>query len=126
MTSDPKAVQLWRGRARARYPKQAALYTDEQIERSMAGWLGLMEPLGFAEHEDQTRYLLLCVLLSPEQKQSNLVQGVLRRVLSHTDWEPDQRLEFLYRHIVERPVSPDEEDFGPDFVPSAVPPSVRG
>lgn len=76
-----------------------------------------MENLGFTEHEDQVRYLSLCVLLTPEQRQSKLVQGVLQRVLSNLNWEPSQRLNFINTHIVERPVSVDEEDFSLSRIP---------
>lgn len=116
MTPTEDLAQLWSCRMKSRYPRQAARYNDEQIRKSMVGWLGLMENLGFTEHEEQVRYLSLCVLLSPEQRQSKLVQGTLQRVLSNLTWEPSQRLDFIYAHLVGRPVSGDEEDFGPQLL----------
>jgi hypothetical protein len=110
-------IRRWAARVRARHPQQAARYTPEQLERSMAGWYGLLDTLGIEEHEDRVRFLALAVLLTPEQRASRLVNGVLRRTMANTDWEPSQRLDFVYKHLVGRPVAPDEEDFGPTFVP---------
>jgi hypothetical protein len=60
----------------------------------------------------------LRVLLTPEQRQSGLIQGVLVRVLGHLDWPSTKRLDFVYNHVVGRPVSPNEMDFGADFAPA--------
>ncbi len=110
-------VGLWVARVRARYPRESARYTPAQLADSMVGWVDLLDPLGLEEHEDRVRFLALSVLLTPEQRRSRLVNGVIRRVMGNTDWEPGQRLDFIYKHLVDRPVSPDEEEFGPAFVP---------
>ena len=73
--------------------------------------------LRIADESDVLRYVALRILLTPQQKASRLIQGVLVRILSHPDWSSQKRLDFVYKHVVGRPVSPREQDFGRDFPP---------
>lgn len=115
MSTGTDDVSVWASRVRARYPKQAARYTSDQLRASMAGWVALLAPYGIEAHEDRVRFLALAVLLTPEQRRSKLATAVLQYTMDHMDWEPKQRLDFLYKHLVGRPVAADEEDFGPAF-----------
>ena len=117
MNADAPQIRKWVARVRARHPVESARYTEEQIEKAMFGWLNLMEPLGLNEHEDQVRFVGLCVLLTPEQRRSPLTRGVLMRIMSYKKWPSHIRLDFVYKHLVGRPLSANEEDFGPKFAP---------
>lgn len=117
MSATKDEIEMWVRRIRARYPEESGRFTSKQLEDSMPGWLDLLEPLQLAEHGDQVRSISLCVLLTPEQRRSKLVQGVLKRIMAHLEWDAKLRLDFVYKHLVGRPVSPDEEDFGPKFIP---------
>lgn len=117
MSIAKEEIQTWVKRIRARHPLESRYLTSEQLEASLSGWLGLIEPLQIHEHQDQVRFLSLSVLLTSEQRRSKLVEGVLKRIMSNLDWEPKQRLDFVYKHLVGRRIAPNEEDFGPKFVP---------
>jgi hypothetical protein len=82
-------------------------------------YLPLREALSIEEDKDVMRFLGLGLLITPEQRRSPLIEGVVRRILAAPDWEADKKLDFLYEHVVGRPVSPNEPDFGPGFVPDA-------
>jgi hypothetical protein len=113
-------IDMWVRRVSVLHPAEAAQYTPEALERSMAGWLDLLAPLELHDHQDQVRFLGLSVLLTPDQRRSRLVQGVLQRIMYNADWSPKQKLDFVYKHLVGRPVSESEEDFGPAFVPIGI------
>ncbi|MEZ6063188.1 MAG: hypothetical protein R3C19_22815 [Planctomycetaceae bacterium] len=100
-----------------RYPREASRYTDEFLLASLTAWAAIAESVGIDDDTDRLRLMSLAVLLSPEQRRSKLCNGVLRRILNNDDWTMPQRLDFLYEHLVGRPVSDPEEDFGPRFVP---------
>lgn len=63
------------------------------------------------------RLILLRARLTPEQRNSPLVQGVMRRIMRNLDWSASYRLGFLEAQLVGRPICPDEPNVGPDFVP---------
>jgi hypothetical protein len=118
--SPPTEVeQLWTRRLRARFPDQTRGIEAGKLERLVRNSLPLCGPLAIEEDKDILRFLGLAVLVTPEQRRSPLIEGVVRRILSNPDWEAGKRLDFLYKHIVGRPVSPDEPDLGPSFVPPA-------
>ena len=117
MSDATPEAKLWVSRVCARYPVESAAYTKDQLLASMKGWLGLVEAIGIEEPGDKIRLLGLSVLLTPAQRQSRLANGVLKRILHIDAWEPKQRIDFIYRHLVGRAVSTPEEDFGARFVP---------
>lgn len=117
MNTNREDIEKWSRRIRSRYPKESDRLTIQEMEESMAGWVSLLGPLELNEHEDQVRFLALCVLLDRQHQQSKLIQGVLKRVMSNFEWSPKRRLDFVYKHLVGRAVSASEEDFGPKFVP---------
>jgi predicted GTPase len=108
-------VRQWCNRLKHLRPAACSALGDEKLKSVVSGWVQLMAPLQIEEPQDQSRFIQLAVLLTPEQKESALVNGVVRRVLSNTDWEPKSRLDFVYKHLVGRPVSKPEEDFGRVF-----------
>lgn len=116
---DVALVQRWVRRMQARHPEQAEAFGEEALRMAVVHALALTPRLEIEEERDVARFLALALLLTPEQKRSRLVEGVMRRVLAHLEWDASKRLDFLHEHLVGRPVSSDEMDFGPRFVPDA-------
>lgn len=106
-------------RLQGRYPEQTHGLTEKELLRRVREALAAAPALEITEEKDVFRFVALSVLLTPEQKASKLVEGVLRRILANVDWEGEKRLDFLYKHLVGRGVSPNEMDFGPNFIPPA-------
>jgi hypothetical protein len=88
-------------------------YLHQIVRRALKKCVSLL----IEDEKDVFRYIALFVLLTPEQRVSRLVQGTVIRVLTNLSWGSRQRLDFIYRHVVGRPVSANEMDFGPLFVP---------
>jgi hypothetical protein len=111
-------VKLWTLRLRGRFPDESQDLPDAELQKRVRGLLGLTETLRIVEDKDVLRFIaLMSVLLTPEQRRSPLVEGVVKRIMAAQDWDAEKRLDFLYEHIVGRPVSADEPDLGPTFVP---------
>ena len=107
----------WVKRLQGRYPEQTRGVDPAELRQRIREALAVCPALELTEEKDLFRFIALSVLLSPEQKKSRLVEGVMRRILANLDWDGAKRLDFLYKHLVGRPVSPDELDFGPSFIP---------
>lgn len=119
---DPAARALYRDRLRGRYPEQTRGISAESLDALVADALAVCRPLQIESSRDVFRFLALSVLITPQQKASTFLGQVTRRILAHTDWPAEQRLDFIYKHVVGRlPPSP-EPDFGPWFVPPPLPP----
>ena len=115
--SENERVHLLARRLQGRYPAELANVSDEAVQEVVRAALGACASLEIESEQDQFRFAALSVLISPEQKQSTLVRGVVQRILRNLDWPATKRLDFLYQHIVGRPVSKAEPDFGPGFAP---------
>ncbi|MEY4508565.1 MAG: hypothetical protein RLZZ450_687 [Pseudomonadota bacterium] len=112
-------LELWVLRLKGRFPDQTRELTTQELQRRVKVLLSLCEPLQIEDEHDVLRFIaLLVVQLTPEQRNSKLIEGVVRRVLAAEDWDAEKRLDFLYEHVVGRPVSEDEPDLGPTFVPA--------
>lgn len=72
MSADNDEIELWIRRTRARYSQESQRFTSKQLEESLPGWLKLLAPLELVQHENQVRFLSLCVLLTPDQRRSKL------------------------------------------------------
>ncbi|MDB4977087.1 MAG: hypothetical protein JWN48_5428 [Myxococcaceae bacterium] len=119
MSDHERELELWVLRLQGRFPDQTRELTKQELERRVGGLLSLCEPLHIEDERDVLRLIaLLAVQLTPEQRNSKLIEGVVRRVLAAEDWDAEKRLDFLYEHVVGRPVSADEPDLGPTFVPA--------
>lgn len=92
--------------------------SERKLLEMVQATLSTCPTLEIVDDEDIFRYAALRVLLTPEQKQSPLIQGVLVRILSNLDWDSKKRLDFVYKHVVGRPVSPQETNFGKYFPPT--------
>jgi hypothetical protein len=121
MTTPPSGSEQeelrWVKRLQGRYPEQTRDLDPVELLMRVRESLVLCPSLEITEEKDIFRFLALSVLLTPEQKKSKLVEGVTRRILSNLDWDGTRRLDFLYKRLVGRPVSPNEMDFGPNFIP---------
>lgn len=107
-------------RLQGRYLEQTQNVPETELLRRVRESLAVVPALEITDERDIFRFVALSVLLAPEQKASKLVEGVMHRILSNLDWDSGKRLDFLYKHLVGRPVSPNEMDFGPAFVPSPI------
>ncbi|MCH9680662.1 MAG: hypothetical protein K0V04_04440 [Deltaproteobacteria bacterium] len=116
---DDARETMWCRRMRDRHPDEAAQWPAETLQSTVRSALQICPSLEIEEERDIARFIALAMVLTDAQKQSPLVQGVMQRVLAHFDWDATKRLDFLHTHLVGRPVSPDEMDFGPTFVPTA-------
>jgi hypothetical protein len=119
-TEEPLADEekLWVRRVEAQFPEQARQSDPARLTRLVRTYLRLREPLDIEQDKDLLRFLGLALLITPEQRRSPLFQGVTRRILAAPDWDATKKLDFLFKHVVGRRVSPEEPDFGPNFVPS--------
>lgn len=112
---------MWAKRLRARYPARAREFDDVQLDELVRAALAACAPLQVTETRDIFRTLALRVLLTPEQKQSKLTEGALLRIMCNLEWSAQKRLDFVYKHIIGRPIAPDEPDFGVAFIPKRRP-----
>ena len=108
---------LWVKRLRWCYPKQTREIEDSKLLELVQTALPFCEPLQITDENDILRFLALSFLITPEQKQSHLIEGTVRRTLSNLDWDSKKRLNFIYKHVIGRPVSPNEMNWGEFFVP---------
>lgn len=112
---DQALASRWLDRLKAKYGQEL---TDlEEIRAIVEHTLASAPMLMLEKNVYIERLILLQARLSPEQKSSALVQGVMRRVMRNLDWRACYRLEFLEEQLMGRPVSPNELNFGPGFVP---------
>ncbi len=107
----------WVKRVRLRYPQESAKHTDAELAELVRESLNTCDGLQIKDEAAILRYVALRVLITPQQRQSRLIRGTLIRTLSNLDWDSAQRLDFVYKYIVGRPVSSSEPDFGPSYVP---------
>ena len=113
--NDTSSSLLWLRRVQWRYPKETRAMDEAQILEMIKEALSTCLRLEIIDEKDILRYVALRVLLTPEQKQSSLIAGVLLRILSNLDWDSKKRLDFVYKHVVGRPVSKKETDFSKFF-----------
>jgi hypothetical protein len=111
-------ILLWVRRLQWRYPTQTKMIVEAKLAAMVQEALSSCKALEIADEKEVFRFVALRVLLTQEQRQSPLIQGVLVRILSNLDWDSKKRLDFIYKHVVGRPVSSDEIDFGKDFAPT--------
>lgn len=116
---DQDVIRRWVRRMQERHPEPSERLGEASLRMVVEQSLALCPRLEIEDERDIARFIALALLLTPEQKQSKLVEGVMRRVLAHLDWDASKRLDFLHRHLVGRPVDPNEPDFGPNFIPAA-------
>jgi hypothetical protein len=117
MSNDPTTLLVWTRKLQERYPEKTANIDELRLLEMVRESLSSCEGLHLSEGNDVFRYIALRVLLTPEQRESRLIRGVLIRTLSYLEWESGKRLDFIYKHIVGRPVVQNETDFGALFVP---------
>jgi hypothetical protein len=117
MNHIPAEPIAWLKKLKDRYPHESAKVEEPLLLEMVRESLGTCAVLQISDPDDMLRYIALRVLLTPEQRQSRLIRGVLIRTLTYLDWDARKRLDFIYKHIIGRPVSKDEIDFGPLFVP---------
>jgi hypothetical protein len=117
MSDDPTKALVWTKKLQERYPEESAKISEFRLLEMVRESRGTCEGLQINNENDVLRYIALRVLVTPQQRESRLIQGVLIRTLSYLDWSSEQRLDFIYKHIVGRQVAQDEMDFGSSFVP---------
>jgi len=115
--TDAERELRWYRCLQARHPAEAGLFGEAELRRLIRESFVLCPRLQIDEERDILRFLALALLLTPEQRRSRLVEGVVRRILGNLEWESGKRLDFLYHHLVGRSVSPEEPDFGPSYAP---------
>lgn len=102
---------------RVRHPPQTAAFDDTALFAILAKTLEITPDLEITEDEDICRFVAFNLSISKQQKQSKLIEGVVKRILANTDWPADKRLAFLEKHVQGRRVSRSECDLGQGFVP---------
>jgi len=114
---DPDEQLLYLRRLRWRYPDETASVTEEQLGTLVRTYLKNCPLLKIEHPNDVVRFLALGLLITPEQRKSALLSTVTQRVLTASDiWSAAKRLDFIYTHVVGRPVPNPEPDFGRWFV----------
>jgi hypothetical protein len=120
---DPEQQESYIRKLRGRYPKETAGMARDQLMELVREALARCPPLKIREPRDVLLFVALCILITPQQRKSKLLESVLRRVLEAIeDWSATKRLDFIYKHVVGRPAPDPEPDFGPWFV-GATPPT---
>ncbi len=77
--------------------------------------------LDFTEDDDIYRLMVLPLVLSPAQRESAMLHGLIVRALDQTRWSPTHRLDFIYMHVVPRSPSPTSEvELAPLYSPPEV------
>ena len=69
--------------------------------------------IGLFEEEEIFKFLSLRFLFSPEQQHSLFIQGIAIRILDRLDWSGTKRLNFIYKHLVNRSPPFREEYYAP-------------
>jgi hypothetical protein len=111
---DPEEQSLYLRRLRHRYRKESAVLDQAQLREMVLDRLKLCPRLRIRDPRDVLRFLALSVLITPIQRQSPFIDNVMRRILEAVnDWSATKRLDFIYKHVVGRPVPVPEPDFGP-------------
>ncbi len=95
------------------HPELSAEQLEEIVRRRTAA----AAALEIQDEDDVMRFVDLEFRITAEQRRSPLIVGTLRRILGNVDWEPAKRLDFVYKHLVGRSVSPTEPTLEPWFVP---------
>lgn len=113
---DPNEQQRYFWRLRSDYPAQTRSIDDEELRRMVREGLALCPALEIKEPTELVRFLALAFLITGEQRTSPLLRDAYRVVIDNTDFSARRRLNFIYRHLVNRPVPSPEPDFGPWFV----------
>ena len=114
---DPDEQMLYLRRFRGRYAKETAELDTDPLMEIIRDTLKLCPPLQIRDPRDVLRFLALKILILPAQKKSIFLETVIRRVLEAIDdWSATKRLDFIYKHVVGRPASVQEPDFGPWYV----------
>ena len=116
---DPREQLRYFRRLRSAYKKHAALIEDQELKRLVREGLGLCNSLEIKSPQEVVRFIALRFLVTQEQRNSPLLDHVIRLVIENTDYSARRRLNFLYKHVLGRPVPNPEPNFGPWFVNDA-------
>jgi len=111
---DPEEVESYVRKLRGRYPNETAWMDPDQLVQPVREALGRCPALFIRKPRDVLRYLALVVVFAPKLNESKFLGAVIRRVLyAVEDWTATKRLDFIYKHVVGRPLPDPEPDFGP-------------
>lgn len=110
---DPEVQRTYAGRLRWRHPDESERLEPAQLNALVREGLTLCQTLRIDDPKEVLRFLALALILTPAQRQSPLLEGVVRRVLGASGvWSARKRLDFLYRHVVGRAPPLHEPDWG--------------
>ena len=103
MNCDPTPLekQLMR-RLRESFSERTGTLSDEQLLTLVQNGIAASHTISLTEKEDIFRFITLPYVLSPVQQSSSLIKGVAIRILDNKEWSGQKRLNFIYRHLVNR------------------------
>ncbi|KHD07341.1 hypothetical protein PN36_21250 [Candidatus Thiomargarita nelsonii] len=100
-------IQLMK-RLRESYPEQTHALNNEQLLIQVQNGIAASETIKITGEDDIFRFMTLPYVLSPAQQNSPLIKGVAIRILDNFEWSGKKRLNFIYKHLVNRSPSSDE------------------
>lgn len=104
-----------------RYPEETQAIDESRLHDIVRDALKLCPALRIDDPKEVLRFLALSLLITTEQRQSALLQTVIQRVmLASGTWSATKRLNFIYQHVVSRPVPQPEPDYGPWFIAAPI------
>ena len=111
---DPQDL-AWAERIRTRYPNAIKL-TDPLMFKHFRIIREESAGVGITEEEDMYRFAALPFAMSLEQQQSPYFSWAGTHVLAREDWNGTQKMDFIYKQLVPRPVPSSGLDFRPFFM----------
>jgi hypothetical protein len=110
---DPEQRRLYLSQLRWRHPDECNAVDPDALERVLHAALEACVLLRINDPKEILRFVALPVLLTRQQKQSQLLTNVIYRVIvSSRSWGARKRLDFIYKLVVGRAPPDPEPDFG--------------
>ena len=117
LPDDPEVQLQYLRELQWRHPQEAGAVEATALEDAVHEGLKVCVPLRIDHPKEILRFLALILLLTPAQKQSELLTTVVYRVLMVTDyWGARKRMRFIYKFVVGRAPPDPEPDFGIWFI----------
>ncbi|MDY6993887.1 MAG: hypothetical protein SVR94_14970 [Pseudomonadota bacterium] len=110
-------------RLRAHYPTQTHTLSDGQLLGQVQNAIAAGETIKITEVDDIFRLMSLPYVLSPAQQNSPLIKGVAIHILDNLEWSGKKRLNFIYKHLVNRSPATEERVLSQLLLPQS--PSIN-
>ena len=100
-----------------RYGQRLERQDDDRLARYIDDCRAAAAAAGIEDPNDVLRFIALRFELSPQQQASPLISAAAVRVLGIHQWSSRKRLDFIYKHLINRPPPKDERAFATLLAP---------